>query len=647
VGAFSFSPTNIEDIAVSIPAPAALAAVNGQLVYGVTASSNLITFASGNPGVIRTVVGITGLPATQTLVGTDFRPNTGQLFGLGYDAAAASPTANSQLYTIDLTTGAATAVGAAVRLALGGATDQIAFDFNPALDRIRVEGTTDANYRLNPNNGAIEVTDGTLSYAAGPASGQNPSVGSGAYTNSYVGATTTGLYAVDHALGLVSFQNPPNNGTLTNQRTLIGVNGAGVGGTIGASNDLDIYYNGTTNVPYLVAAASATPDNSRLYTLNALSATDNSAQVATDGGAIGLGISVQDISVVPGTASLVAVAPGAVTGRLLYAVAGGSLISFDSNAPGIIRSAVNFAGGITTGQTVVGVDFRPANAQLYALGYDPVISSPTTNAQLYTVNLTTGGLAAVGAAIRLELGSGTTPVGFDFDPVEDRIRVVATNNANYRLNPLTGGRANTDPNLNGTAGPYSATAYTNNQSNATTTAQYVFNSTSGMLTQVTNPNGGVVSGPQYPVTGTSTNSGADFDIYNAPNTTTNQGFIATAASAASANDNLYIVGDFGSPFTFTVTNAGLIGQGSNVTGLSAFISAATNLTWNGSTSIAWDLAANWTPAQVPAANSDVTIPGGTPNQPTVSNAQQARRVTTTTGATLTLATGSTLTIGGN
>jgi hypothetical protein len=655
IPAFASSPFNVEDIAVSIPAPAPLTAITGQLVYGITASNNLITFDSQNPGVVRTIVGISGLPTTQALVGTDFRPNTGELFGLGYDAAAVAPATNSQLYTINLTTGAATAVGAAQRLELGSATDQIAFDFNPTVDRIRVESTNDKNYRLNPVTGGIAALDGDLAYAAGdPGAGQNPNVGTGAYGNSFVGSTTTGLYTVDHALGYFSFQSPPNDGTLTNSRVLTGVNGTGVSGAIGAINDLDIYYNGTTNVPYLVAAAAATPNTSRFFQLTDISMTSTAPQVATEIGQIGaLPISVRDISIPLSTASLVAANPGAVTGQLLYAIAGGNLISFDSGNPSVIRSAVNFGGGITTGQTVVGTDFRPATGQLFALGYDPALASPTNNAQLYTVNLTTGALTAVGSAIRLELGAGTLPqVGFDFNPTVDRIRVVSANsgagiNNNYRLNPITGGIASQDPNLNGQAGTYSAAAYTNNQSNANTTAQYVFDSATGSFTQVTNPNGGVVSGPSYSVTGISTTSGGDFDIYNTPGTTTNQGFIATAGSTASANDNLYVVGDFGNPFNLSVTNAGPIGQGSNVSGLAAFIAAGTGLTWNGSVSTDWGTAANWTPAQVPAANNDVTIPSGTPNQPTVSSAQQARLVTLTTGAVLTLANGGTLTTGGN
>jgi hypothetical protein len=656
IPASNLTPFNVEDIAVSIPAPAALTAITGQLVYGITASNNLITFDSGNPGVVRTIVGISGLPATQALVGTDFRPNTGQLFGLGYDAAATGTTANSQLYTIDLTTGAATAVGSAQRLELGSASDQIAFDFNPTVDRIRVESANDNNYRLNPVTGGIAAMDGTLKYGTNdPNFGSNPNVGTGAYGNSFVGSTTTGLYTVDHALGLFSFQNPPNDGTLTNSRAITGVNGAGVGGAIGAINDLDILYNGTTNVPYLVAAPAATPNTSRFFQLTDISMTSTAPQVATDLGQIGeLPVSVRDISIPLTTASVVAANPGPVTGQLLYAIAGGNLISFDSGNPGVIRSAVNFGGGLTAGQTVVGTDFRPATGQLFALGYDPSLTNTTTaNAQLYTVNLTTGALTAVGSAQRLELGTGTLPqVGFDFNPTVDRIRVISANSGtgisnNYRLNPTNGAIAATDTNLNGQAGAYSATAYTNNQSVANTTAQYVFDSNTGAITQVTNPNGGVVGSTSYQVTGASTTTGGDFDIYNTPGTSTNQGFIATAGSTASANDNLYVIGDFGSPFNFSVTNAGPIGQGSNVSGLAAFITAGSGLTWNGSVSTDWGTAANWTPAQVPAANNDVTIPSGTPNQPTVSSAQQARLVTLTTGSVLTLASSGTLTTGGS
>ncbi|MFD2719141.1 DUF4394 domain-containing protein [Hymenobacter monticola] len=636
------TPFEIRDIAA---APAG--ALTGQLAYGVTAQGVFVSFDTNNPAIIRSAAPVTGLAAGQTLVGTDFRPNTGQLFGLGYDftAAAGSPSAN--LYTIDRNTGVATQVpgSTTIPLDLGNATNSIGFDFNPTVDRIRVVSTNDRNYRLNPTNGAIAAPDGNIAYAASnPNAGANPTVGTGAYVNSFAGSTTTFLYTLDHALGLINYQNPPNNGTQEVSRSLTGVNGSGVGGAIDAQNDFDIYFDGTANVGYLTAVPNGQAA-SRLYRLAPFSTTATTDQAATDLGAIGTGLVLRDISVLLAPNSTPN-ATAALTGRLLYGVAGGNLISFDSGSPGVIRTAVNFGGGITTGQTVVGVDFRPADAQLYALGYDPALASPTNNAQLYTVNLTTGNLTAVGSAIRLDLGAGTSQVGFDFNPTVDRIRVVSTNNANYRLDPNTGAVASMDPNLNGTVGTYSATAYTNNQSGTNTTAQYVFDSSNGSFTQATNPNGGVVSGPAYFVTGTGTTTGGDFDIYNTPGTTTNQGFIATAASSASANDNLYIVGDFGSPFNFTVSNAGRIGQGTNLSGLSAFISAATLLTWNGSVSTDWGTAANWTPAQVPTAANNVIIPDVT-NDPVVTGNQLANAVTLNTGATLTLADGSVLSVSGN
>ena len=45
--------------------------------------SALITFDTATPGVTSAPVVVTGLGAGETLVGIDFRPATGQLFGVG------------------------------------------------------------------------------------------------------------------------------------------------------------------------------------------------------------------------------------------------------------------------------------------------------------------------------------------------------------------------------------------------------------------------------------------------------------------------------------------------------------------------------------------------------------------------------------
>src|SRR5687768_1999809 len=94
-------------------------------VVALTSTDQLVTFDSSTPATTSTPVGVTGLASSETLLGIDFRPATGQLFGLG---------STGQLYRINRTSGAATAVGAP--LTVTGTS--FGFDFNPAVDRIRV-----------------------------------------------------------------------------------------------------------------------------------------------------------------------------------------------------------------------------------------------------------------------------------------------------------------------------------------------------------------------------------------------------------------------------------------------------------------------------------------------------------------------------
>ncbi len=640
-------PGAVSDITFAIDRTAP--ASTGQLVYGVSATSNLVTFRSDTPGFIISATPITGVTTGQTLIGTDFRPNTGQLFGLGYDPTVAFPAINSQLYTINTGTGAATAVGAAIALDLGGATDQIAFDFNPTVDRIRVEGTNDNNYRLNPNTGGIAAPDGTLSYAAGDAgTGQNPTVGTAAYVNSYVGATSTGLYTLDHALGFVSLQNPANSGTLTSSRTLQGVNGAATGGAIAPLNDLDVYFDGTTNLAYLAAAAAATPTNSHLYSLGALG-NSVAVQQATDLGSIGVGsgISVRDISVALAATSTVAVAPGAVTGQLVYGVASGNLISFDSNNPGVIRSAVNITGlpsATGVAQTIAGADFRPATGELFALGYD----AANQMGQLYTINLTSGAVTAVGSLNAYPLGASASAIGFDFNPTVDRIRVVsATNQANLRVNP-TDGTITTDgtlTNLGGSTPAISGVAYLNNDNNASTgTTLYGYDQARNVLLRSTNANAGTYQDQGPSGIAVNTAGGVDLDIYTSSPAGTNSAFAAASLTGSTA-DNFYSV----NLTSGALTSLGRIGSGSNLSGTAVFLtpSPLTNLiTWTGITSTDYGTASNWQPQVVPGTTSNILIPGATPFQPEVSAAAGAQNVTLNAGATLTTM-GASITVSGS
>ena len=195
-------------------------------VYGLTDGGSLVAFDSARPDLIRSTVLVSGLDAGASLVGIDFRPATGQLYGLSSD---------SRLYTINLASGLASAVGSAGAFTLGGGS--YGFDFNPTVDRVRAVSTTDQNLRLNPNDGTLAATDGTLAYAAGdPNAGANPTIAGAAYTNSFAGATATTLYDIDSALGVLVTQAPPNNGLLNT----IGALGVATSASVG----FDIFFFG-------------------------------------------------------------------------------------------------------------------------------------------------------------------------------------------------------------------------------------------------------------------------------------------------------------------------------------------------------------------------------------------------------------------
>ncbi len=83
--------------------------------------------------------------------------------------------------------------------------------------------------------------------------------------------------------------------------------------------------------------------------------------------------------------------------------------------------------------------------------------------------------------------------------------------------------------------------------------------------------------------------------------------------------------------TFTASATGLTPVTFTATGTSG--SGA--ITWTGTTSTDWSLAANWNPAQVPTTANDVTIPVTT-NQPVITTSCSAKSLTVNVGATLAL-----------
>jgi hypothetical protein len=229
-------------------------------VYGLTNTNGLVQFDSATPQNITFAVNnIGGLVANDDLIGIDFRPADGLLYGVGSGGGVAG---SARVYTIDTTNGFATQVST-LTLSNGGnlTGSRFGFDFNPVADRLRVVSNADQNLRINVGTGATTV-DTPVSYAAGDTfAGQDPNIVGSAYTNAFAGATSTTLYGIDSVHNNLVIQNPPNNGTLTTVG-LVGIDATQLVG-------FDITFDPTTQMNIAFAALQDIAEGgSRFYMIN-------------------------------------------------------------------------------------------------------------------------------------------------------------------------------------------------------------------------------------------------------------------------------------------------------------------------------------------------------------------------------------------
>ncbi|MGH7789468.1 MAG: DUF4394 domain-containing protein [Candidatus Binatia bacterium] len=219
-------------------------------VVGLTNDQRLVCFNEGTPAFARTIGTVSGLSGGDSrLVGIDFRPATGELWGLGNLGG---------LYRIDLASASAER-RAQLSAALNGT--QFDVDFNPTVDRLRIVSDAGQNLRANVDTG-MTSEDLALNYpATTPATG----ISGAAYTNNDgSGDTATTLFDIDATLDQIVIQSPPNNGNLAVTGELL----------VDALDDIgfDIYSTvrggRTTEVRGLAAFSSA--GRARLFRINLL-----------------------------------------------------------------------------------------------------------------------------------------------------------------------------------------------------------------------------------------------------------------------------------------------------------------------------------------------------------------------------------------
>lgn len=265
-----------------------------ELAYGYNGRGELVSFNTATPGSINTIGIIGGITAGQTLRGIDFRPATNTLYAVSTDGGE-----NAQMYTINLATGAASAVGAGFSLT-GLDTGNISIDFNPAVDRLRINSLNGKSYRANPITGGFVARDTDGSWDPSSGSTGVPSYSGIAYSNNVPGAPGgTTLYAYEYASDRLVTIGGPNSVPSPNGGVTFAVGSTGLF-ALGQNTSFDI--SGATGMAY--AGVSDFGDPTAFYSVNL--ATGAHTLVGT------FGTDIVDFSVVPAPSSLALIALGTI-----------------------------------------------------------------------------------------------------------------------------------------------------------------------------------------------------------------------------------------------------------------------------------------------------------------------------------------------
>lgn len=420
-----------------------------------TASNKLLSFNLATPGTVRSNLAVTGLQTNENLIGIDFRPSDGQLYGVG---------STGRIYTINPGTGALTFKVAmtpdpadATAPYAGLAGTDFGFDFNPAADRLRVVSNTGQSLRINVDTGAT-TTDGAINGGAA-----NTALTAAAYTNSFAGTSSTTLFVIDAANSTLYTQNPPNNGTLASPVAL-GVTATGVGGF-----DIDA----RSNQGYAVLTVGGARN---LYSVN-LAATSGAATLVA-------ALATQED--VKGIALRTPAAPS-----VFGLTDSGRIVGFRPLASTTLTSDVAVT-GLNSGEKLLGIDIRPKDGLMYGL---------TSAARIVTIDPVSGA-ATVKATLAADVGDLTLPFALisgaqfavDFNPVADRLRVISDAGQSLRINVDTGATT-TDGAINraGASPVVSAAAYTNSFAGTTATMLFDIDTSVDNLALQSPPNDGTLA----------------------------------------------------------------------------------------------------------------------------------------------------------
>jgi hypothetical protein len=233
------------------------------------------------------------------------------------------------------------------------------------------------------------------------------------------------------------------------------------------------------------------------------------------------------------------------------------LVSFSAGLPQKVCTSVTLTGQ-QAGEEIFGIDVRPMDMALYAIG---------STGRLYTTDTATGTLTLKSTLVPL-LGDVTAPyagivgtqLGFDFNPTLDLLRVVSDTGMNFRVTPDTGVTV-TDVAVNPVGPVLGAAAYGNSFVGTITTLYYTIDATGDGLQVLGRPSGNAISGDVQTVGALGVgdvSTAAGFDILG----TNNWGLAALNIAGASTSDLFNV-----NLLTGAATRVDTVGGGERLRGL--------------------------------------------------------------------------------
>lgn len=421
--------------------------------FAVTSSNRLVSFNSTSPGSSSAAT-ITGLRANENIVGFDLRPGgspAGQLIAVGNMGGVYAIDPNSGTATLKSSLIADPTDTTDVFTSLTGT--RVSIDVNNVVDRLRIVTNSGQNLRVNMDTGET-ITDTPLTLSTIRAIG----VTEVAYTNNFSSACRTTAYYLDTTADRLLISPDASSGVLNV------VGGLTVDAAAMTGFDIATAADGTQSALAALTVANVTS----LYRIDL---TTGAAAVIGSIGGLTNGETVLGVA-----RPAPATTPPQPLGELVALTDNNGLVSFNSGLPQQLctNASIN---GLQGSETVLGIDMRPADRNVYAL---------TSAGRLYTVNAATGTVA-----FRANLAASTMDTSMPFQgldggnitvdvsPVADGLRVLSSNGMNLRV-VFDTGETFTDTQL--TAGSsVTAAAYTNSFAGTGTSTLYVLDTANDRL----------------------------------------------------------------------------------------------------------------------------------------------------------------------